>query len=1138
VSYHIAVSGIEAAVLRRNLPGGVRRGCMRSLAYVLLMSFVCLSGSNLYAFSGGTGSAGDPYLISTAAELNTIGSSTSYWASYFKLIANIDMAAYTGTSYNIIGSYSTYFTGGFNGNGYIISNLTYTAAVTTDCVGMFGCTYGAYIQNVQLTNVSISSVNGSDVGGLIAYQYYGTTTNCYTTGAVSGGTAVGGLVGHLYGNSSSKLIYCYSTASVYGTSSRIGGLVGFALAPVSYCYSTGTVTATSGMLAYIGGLIGDGYWATVNDCYTTGNITVSSTSYYIGGLVGYLHESSIANCYSTGMINGSPTTSVGGLIGYIYASPTTACFWDTTTSGRTDGVGNQDPDQSGVTGAITSVMQTESTFTLAGWDFTTAWVLPVAGSTYPVLRWQASVYGGGLGTSGYPWKIYTKSQLEYLGNHPADYDNYFILMADIDLAATTYTQAIIAPDTDNATSGFQGTAFSGSFNGNSHIINNLTISDSAGRDYLGLFGYIGTAVAIQNLHVENVSITATGANSLDIGALAGYFAGGTVTGCHSTGTILASGTSSGSLGGLIGNLNTGTLTTCYSTCSVTSGASNNYIGGLVGVAHDNITTCYSTGNVYAATGSTRFGGLAGYHYAGTISNCYSTSAVSSSTSTRYGGGLIGHSLGSTISMSYCTGNVITQDYTGYDVGGLVGYNTSAITNCYARGEVDGDTRVGGLLGGNAGTITNCYSTGVVYTSLYGGGLIGSNTGTVTNCFWDKNTSGWNTSSGGTGKTTAQMKTESTFTAATWDFAWTDGDSADWVLWIEGQSYPTLAWQPATFGGGSGTLADPWKIDKVGHLLYLAYNSAYYSGSYLMTADIDMSAYTGTQYKVIGNSTTKFTGTFDGGGHIISNLTYSTASIVSNVGMFGYTSLATIRNLGLENELVHSHGDSVGGLIGYQYRGHVDNCFTTGSVAGRDAVGGMVGAELGSIDNSYSTASVTGTGTELGGGAGGLVGAISGYSRYGVRTCYSAGFVSGSTYVGGLIGYSSSGLVENSFWDTTTSGQATSAGGTGRTTAQMKTKSTFTAATWDFLDETANGTNDYWRMCVNGVNYPLLTWRFATVGDFACPDGDTIVDFPWLAQHWLLTGCTYSNDYCGWADMNVSGTVDTADLMIFADYWLQ
>ncbi len=668
----------------------------------------------------------------------------------------------------------------------------------------------------------------------------------------------------------------------------------------------------------------------------------------------------------------------------------------------------------------------------------------------------------------------------------------------------------------------------------------MTISDSAGRDYLGLFGNVGTGGQIQNLGVENVSINASGTNSICIGAVAGYLGGGAIVNCHSTGTLSAGGNNSGSLGGLLGNQHTGTITTCYSTCSVTGGPNNHYLGGLVGTAHDNITRCYSTGSVYAGATSTYYGGLAGYQYGGTISDCYSTSGVSCDTNTRYAGGLIGRSTSylttiSTISNCYSTGDVSAPGSN--HIGGLVGYTTdigTAITNCYARGSVTGNTRVAGLIGGNEATVSNCYSTGAVSAWLNGGGMIGVNTGTVTNCFWDKQTSGWSVSAAGTSKTTALMKTESTFTAVGWDFAWTDGDSADWVLWTTGADYPVLAWQPATFGGGSGTAADPWKIATVQQLLYLAYNSGYYGGSYLLTADLDLSGYTGTQYKMIGNATTRFTGDFDGGGHVISNLRYSTNSVLSNVGMFGYTSGATIQNLGLDKAVIHTHGDSVGGLIGYQYRGYVNNCFTTGAISGRDAVGGLVGAELGSINNSYSTAAVTGTGS----GAGGLMGAISGYLRFGVKKCYSAGSVTGVNYAGGLVGYSNEGAVDSSFWDMQTSGQESSAGGTGKSTSQMKTKSTFTSAGWDFLDETANGTADLWRMCVNGVHYPLLTWSFATGGDFACPDGVTLVDFPYLAGHWLLTGCTSSNHSCGWADIDASGTVDMADLIQFAENWMK
>ena len=73
-----------------------------------------------------------------------------------------------------------------------------------------------------------------------------------------------------------------------------------------------------------------------------------------------------------------------------------------------------------------------------------------------------------------------------------------------------------------------------------------------------------------------------------------------------------------------------------------------------------------------------------------------------------------------------------------------------------------------------------------------------------------------------------------------------------------------------------------------------------------------------------------------------------------------------------------------------------------------------------------------------------------------------------SYVGGLVGsnnweYGEEGTVTCCFWDTRSSGQATSAGGIGRTTAQMQTAGTFTDAGWDFVGETANGKEDIWKI---------------------------------------------------------------------------
>jgi len=123
---------------------------------------------------------------------------------------------------------------------------------------------------------------------------------------------------------------------------------------------------------------------------------------------------------------------------------------------------------------------------------------------------------------------------------------------------------------------------------------------------------------------------------------------------------------------------------------------------------------------------------------------------------------------------------------------------------------------------------------------------------------------------------------------------------------------------------------------------------------------------------------------------------------------------------------------------------------------------------------------TGTVSSSGWNIGGLVGLNMGN----VKQCYSTGAVSKTGYcVGGLIGWGwNADYVTICFWDIETSGHTTSYGGTGKTTAEMQTASTFVEAGWDFVDETENGTEDIWWI-LEGKDYPRLWWE---IGDVASP----------------------------------------------------
>jgi hypothetical protein len=137
-------------------------------------------------------------------------------------------------------------------------------------------------------------------------------------------------------------------------------------------------------------------------------------------------------------------------------------------------------------------------------------------------------------------------------------------------------------------------------------------------------------------------------------------------------------------------------------------------------------------------------------------------------------------------------------------------------------------------------------------------------------------------------------------------------------------------------------------------------------------------------------------------------------------------------------------ENVGGLLGENRYGKIYGCFSTGGVLGDRCIGGLVGyIEFSITQCSFSMVEVMGN--EI---VGGLVGRHSGI----ISDCYSTGYVSGTIDVGGLLGTTtstSSSHIYTSYWDIETSGQSESAGGTGKTTIEMKQKATFTD--WDFVE---------------------------------------------------------------------------------------
>lgn len=243
-------------------------------------------------------------------------------------------------------------------------------------------------------------------------------------------------------------------------------------------------------------------------------------------------------------------------------------------------------------------------------------------------------------------------------------------------------------------------------------------------------GLIGVNAGIVRSCYSTDSVIGKG----DIGGLIGKNINGTVINCHSSANIKGSAKNLGvAMGGLVGynqydvkQKNATIISNCYSTGNVT-GSGN--LGGLVGSNYGTttITQSYCSGTVTAT--SSNAGGLVGINSNGVISQCISSSIVNSTSSTV--GGLVGGSTGSTAKIDQCF-NSTTVNATavgcGY-IGGLVGVNSSGstITNCYNIGNVDGFSYVGGIAGFNSGTISQCYNKGTIKALYYYvGGITGSN----------------------------------------------------------------------------------------------------------------------------------------------------------------------------------------------------------------------------------------------------------------------------------------------------------------------------------------------------------------------------------------------------------------------------
>ncbi len=362
---------------------------------------------------------------------------------------------------------------------------------------------------------------------------------------------------------------------------------------------------------------------------------------------------------------------------------------------------------------------------------------------------SASAFSGeGSGTENDPYQITNANELQEVND---ELDAHYMLMNDID-ASDTRNWNVGDHDgngvTPDSAMGFEpigeyeegniNISFTGNLNGQNYVISNLFINRPR-IPYVGLFSCITDGGIVKNLGVKDAEVIGRKNSGIFCGIIYTNANGKNVLieNCFVTGSVRAKGDIVGGFCGSIQIENGGiiTVTNCYAIASVEG--------------HDAIGI-FCGGNLSL-----------GINSMSVIVECFTA------------GTAIGHeNVG-----AFCGANIADS------------FGTAIIRDCYSTGSAANVSGIGGFCGENSAggsgkaLIANCYSTGIVSGSKSVGGFTGlSKGGSFDDCYWDIETSMIDSSNGGEGKTTSEMKTQSTF--VDWDF-----DSV-WCI-IEGETYPHL-----------------------------------------------------------------------------------------------------------------------------------------------------------------------------------------------------------------------------------------------------------------------------------------------------------------------------------------------------------
>jgi hypothetical protein len=712
--------------------------------------------------------------ISTYEELDAVRNNLSG-----QYVLDNDIVVPSGLNFTPIGTFNSPFYGNFDGNSHTISGMAISATTSAEdvaSIGLFGCVSG---------NIDNLTVNGTINGTFTTENtvYAGLITGCIkSNGKIQNAVASGSIIVTSSGNSfpvctggiagaviNSRIINCLNTATINTSVSTgstntvyVGGIVGYTFctsiiecsneAAVS-AINNNIVTNTSDAYLLAGGIAGYvNNRTTVNKSYNIGDITINGDkSVYknAGGIAGMIYKSSVIQSYSIGIISKADNSDVGSFCGVANdAAVTQSYVLNSNISACAHGSCN-------VIEATAYQMSNQDS--LPFFDFTNTWEFDSTENyPYPILK--NTVHGSLTfnplcGISNYSM-IYNYNDLLSISNDPTK--NY-VLMNDITL---TSSQPITSSLADT---------FSGTFYGNGHSINNVSLSG----DTVGLFSVNNGTVS--GLTVNIVSFSGY-TESLTTGIIA-LNNTGKISECTAAVSVASISANSIVFGGITTS-NTGIVEHCsLSANNLNLSADTIEFGGISANNGQNGREVFSTvsGNLTAATGSNAYsyifaGGISNENEEGSISNCSTDISFNFTTSTHhsrvYCSGIAAQNY-STVNHCETSGTIAVNSFGNTYVGGIVGTNEEgSVTNCRALSNIDVTLTspgyvftlaCGGIAGRNSGTLSNSFTYDTVTSQVisdktiqnYTGGAVGyNNYGTITNCFYNNSctlSTGYNSS---------------------------------------------------------------------------------------------------------------------------------------------------------------------------------------------------------------------------------------------------------------------------------------------------------------------------------------------------------------------------------------------------------